>query len=248
MQTEIILAAILPLLGTVLGAAFVFFLRDSAGHDLQHRLSGFAAGVMTAASIWSLIIPAIEQSEGLTVPAFFPVLVGVWAGFLFLHLLERLTQKYLPDDSPSLLVFAVALHNLPEGMAVGAAIAGFLSGDAISLAAVLTLSLGMAVQNVPEGAIISLPLRASGTGKAKAFGWGALSGVIEPIGALLTVWLAEFALPLLPYLLGFAAGAMLHVVVDELIPESKESDHRGISTLCFAAGFTLMMVLDVALG
>ena len=248
MQPEIIFAAVLPFLGTTLGAAFVFFLRDNAGHDLQRSLSGFAAGVMTAASVWSLIIPAIEQSEGLPVPAFFPVLVGLWIGFLFLHFLEQMTQKNMPDSSPSLLVFAVALHNLPEGMAVGAAIAGFLSGDAISLAAVLTLSVGMAVQNVPEGAIISLPLRSAGTGKAKAFGLGALSGVIEPIGALLTIWLADFALPLLPYLLGFAAGAMLHVVVDELIPESKEDDHRGISTLCFAVGFTLMMVLDVALG
>jgi ZIP family zinc transporter len=260
MQMQAIGAIMIPFVGTVLGSAGVFFLKGHMNRTLQRSLTGFAAGVMVAASIWSLIIPAIDQSEHLGKLAFLPAAVGVWAGFLFLLLLDRLVPHlHLNSDCPegtacglgksTMMVLAVALHNLPEGMAVGVVIAGWLSGESgLSFAGVLALSLGIALQNLPEGAIISMPLRSNGMKKGKAFTYGVLSGVIEPIGAIATILLAGLVVPVLPYLLSFAAGAMLYVVVEELIPEMSEGEHSNIGTICFALGFTLMMMLDVALG
>lgn len=236
----ILILLLLPLIGTTLGAAAVYLGRSGPTDAHRVTLSGFAAGVMTAASVWSLLIPAIEQSEALAVPSFFPALLGIWAGFLFLDILDRLLD---PARSGSMLYFAVALHNLPEGMAVGAALAAWHTGE-VSFSAAAALSAGIAIQNLPEGAIISLPLSARGTSRYKALGAGFLSGVIEPLGAALTLAFAELALPVLPYLLSFSAGAMLSVTVRELVPEA--ATRRG--TLWFAVGFSLMMVLDVALG
>ena len=260
MKHEIILSVTLPFLGTVLGAALVFVLKDGLNQRLQRILTGFAAGVMVAASIWSLIIPAMEQAEYMGKLAFLPALVGVWGGFLFLLLLDKwIPHLHMNSDCPegtacnlgksTMLVLAVALHNLPEGMAVGVVVAGWLTGnESISGAAALALALGIALQNLPEGAIISMPLRSQGMSRRKAFGYGVLSGVVEPIGAIGTILLAAYVAPALPYLLSFAAGAMLYVVVEELIPEMSQGEHSNIGTICFALGFTLMMVLDVALG
>ena len=260
MTVRILSVVLLPFLGTVLGSGFVFFLKGKMHRTLQRSLTGFAAGVMVAASIWSLIIPAMEQSAHMGKLAFFPALVGVWGGFAFLLLLDHVIPHLhlnsdCPEGSPcslgksTMMVLAVALHNLPEGMAVGVVAAGWLSGnESISAAAALALSLGIALQNLPEGAIISMPLKSNGMSQAKAFGYGALSGVVEPIGAVLTILLANLAVPVLPYLLSFSAGAMLYVVVEELIPEMSEGEHSNIGTVFFAVGFTLMMVLDVALG
>lgn len=260
MHFEILSAVLLPFLGTVLGAAFVFFLKGSMNRTLQRSLSGFAAGVMVAASVWSLIIPAMEQSAHMGKLAFLPAFIGVWGGFLFLLLLDHLIPHLhlnsdAPEGSPSnlgkstMMVLAVALHNLPEGMAVGVVAAGWLTGsESISAAAALALSLGIALQNLPEGAIISMPLKSGGMRRGKAFGYGALSGIVEPIGAVLTILLAELLVPVLPYLLSFSAGAMLYVVVEELVPEMSEGEHSHIGVIFFAIGFTLMMVLDVALG
>ncbi len=260
MIPEILSALFLPFLGTTLGAACVFFLRKEMSQLLQRILTGFAAGVMVAASIWSLIIPAMEQSADLGKFSFIPALVGVWAGVLFLLLLDRLIphlhlNSEHPEGAPSslgkstMMFFAVALHNLPEGMAVGVVIAGWLTGnESISAAAALTLALGIAIQNLPEGAIISMPLKSNGTSKGKSFLYGVLSGIIEPIGAIITILLANLVTPLLPYLLCFAAGAMLYVVVEELIPEMSEGNHSNVGTVFFTVGFTLMMILDVALG
>ena len=260
MNIEIVSAVLIPFLGTVLGAAGVFFLKGAMNRTLQRILTGFAAGVMVAASVWSLIIPAMEQSEHMGKFAFFPALVGVWGGFLFLLLLDKLIphlhlNSECPEGQPcnlgksTMMVLAVALHNLPEGMAVGVVAAGWLTGnESISAAAALALALGIALQNLPEGAIISMPLKSNGMSRGKAFGYGVLSGVIEPIGAVVTILLADLVVPVLPYLLTFSAGAMLYVVVEELIPEMSEGEHSNIGTVFFAVGFTLMMVLDVALG
>ena len=260
MYPQIISTVLFPFLGTTLGAAFVFFLKGSMNRNLQRSLSGFAAGVMVAASVWSLIIPAIDQSEHLGKFAFLPAFVGVWLGFLFLMLLDKIIPHLhigsdCPEGSPcslgksTMMVLAVALHNLPEGMAVGVVAAGWLTGnDSISFASALALSLGIAMQNLPEGAIISLPLKSNGMNRGRAFGYGVASGIVEPIGAVLTILLAGLVVPILPYLLAFAAGAMLYVVVEELIPEMSEGEHSHIGVLSFALGFTLMMVLDVALG
>ncbi len=260
MNIETLSAILLPFLGTTVGAAGVFFIKDQMNRNLQRSLTGFASGVMVAASIWSLIIPAIDQSEHLGKLAFLPAFIGVWGGFLFLLLLDQLIphlhlNSELPEGSPSnlgkstMMVLAVALHNLPEGMAVGVVIAGWLSGSSgISFAGVMALALGIALQNLPEGAIISMPLRSNGMKKGRAFGYGVLSGIIEPIGAVATLLLAELVVPALPYLLSFSAGAMLYVVVEELIPEMSEGEHSNIGTIFFAVGFTLMMMLDVALG
>ena len=260
MYIEAFSAIFLPFLGTVLGAACVFFLKGGMKPNLQRSLTGFAAGVMVAASVWSLIIPAMEQSAHMGRLAFFPAFVGVWAGFLFLLALDRLIPHlHLNSDCPegtpcnlgksTMLVLAVALHNLPEGMAVGVVVAGWLAGnEAISAAGALALSLGIALQNLPEGAIISMPLNAQGVSRGKAFAYGAMSGVVEPIGAIATILLAHFLVPILPYLPAFSAGAMLYVVVEELIPEMSAGEHSNIGTIFFAVGFTLMMVLDVALG
>ena len=260
MYLETISAVLIPFLGTVIGSGFVFFLKGQMNRTLQRSLTGFAAGVMVAASVWSLIIPAMEQSEHLGKLAFFPAFVGVWAGFLFLLLLDQFIphlhlNSSCPEGAPcnlgksTMMVIAVALHNLPEGMAVGVVVAGWLTGnESISVAAAMALSIGIALQNLPEGAIISMPLKSNGMGRGRAFTYGALSGAVEPLGAVITIALAPVLVPVLPYLLAFSAGAMLYVVVEELIPEMSEGDHSNIGTIFFAVGFTLMMVLDVALG
>ena len=260
MRPEILAAIALPFVGTVLGSAFVFFMKGGMNRTLQRILTGFAAGVMVAASIWSLIIPAIEQSEHMGKLSFLPAFIGVWVGFLFLLALDHIIphlhlNSECPEGTPcglgksTMLVLAVALHNLPEGMAVGVVAAGWLTGnESISAAGALALALGIALQNLPEGAIISMPLKSGGMKRGKAFGYGVLSGIIEPIGAVATILLAEQLAPTLPYMLAFAAGAMLYVVVEELIPEMSEGEHSNVGTIFFAAGFSLMMVLDVALG
>ena len=260
MNIEVLSAIFLPFLGTTLGAAGVFFLKGEMNKTLQRALMGFAAGVMVAASIWSLIIPAMDQSAHMGKLAFLPAFIGVWAGFGFLLLLDKLIpHMHLHDDCPegiqcnlgksTMMVFAVALHNLPEGMAVGVVAAGWLSGnESISFAGALALSIGIALQNLPEGAIISMPLKSGGMSRGRAFAYGVASGAVEPLGAVLTILLAAFVVPALPYLLAFAAGAMLYVVVEELIPEMSEGEHSNIGTIFFALGFTLMMMLDVALG
>ena len=221
---------------------------------------GLASGVMTAASVWSLLIPAINQSEDMGKWAFAPAALGLCIGFLFLLLIDHAIPHLHKDGSEAegpksrlpksvMMVLAVILHNIPEGMAVGVVCAGWLSGQSgIGMTAVVALALGIAIQNFLEGAIVSLPLRSEGVKRSKAFAWGALSGIVEPIGTILTIFLAELFVPLLPYLLGFAAGAMLYVVVEDLIPEMSTGTHSNISTLCFAAGFVMMMALDVALG
>lgn len=251
---------LIPFLGTSLGAACVFFMKKTLSDMVQRSLTGFAAGVMVAASVWSLLIPAMEQSEGMGRLSFVPAVVGFWIGILFLlgldHIVPHLHVKSGQTEGPksqlrrtTMMVLAVTLHNIPEGMAVGVVYAGYLSGSAqITAAGALALSLGIAIQNFPEGAIISMPLRAEGMKKGKAFCGGVLSGVVEPIGAMLTILAAQLVVPALPYLLSFAAGAMLYVVVEELIPEMSQGSHSNIGTLFFAVGFSIMMMLDVALG
>ena len=257
---EVFLGILIPFLGTAAGAACVFFMKSSLGDLVQRSLAGFAAGVMVAASIWSLLIPAIEQSAALGKLSFFPAFAGFWLGVLFLLTLDRMIphlhigseQAEGPKSDLSrtaMMVLAVTLHNIPEGMAVGVMYAGFLSGSTqITAASALALSLGIAIQNFPEGAIISMPLRAEGENRGRAFLGGVLSGAVEPIGAVLTTLAAQLIIPALPYLLSFAAGAMLYVVVEELIPEMSQGQHSNIGTVFFAAGFSVMMALDVALG
>lgn len=251
---------LIPFLGTSLGAGCVFFLKNSLRDGIQRALTGFATGVMVAASIWSLLIPAMEQAADLGRLAFFPAAVGFWLGILFLllldHLIPHLHQNSLQAEGPksqlqrtTMMVLAVTLHNIPEGMAVGVVYAGYLAGTAqITAAGALALSLGIAIQNFPEGAIISMPLRAEGMKKGRAFWGGVLSGIVEPIGAVLTILAAGIVVPALPCLLSFAAGAMLYVVVEELIPEMSQGQHSNVGTVFFAVGFSVMMVLDVALG
>ena len=251
---------LIPFLGTSLGAACVFFMKKTLSDMVQRALTGFAAGVMVAASVWSLLIPAMEQSAGMGNLSFVPAVVGFWIGILFLlgldHVVPHLHAKSGQTEGPksqlrrtTMMVLAVTLHNIPEGMAVGVVYAGYLSGSTqITAAGALALSLGIAIQNFPEGAIISMPLRAEGMKKGKAFCGGVLSGVVEPIGAVLTILAAQLVVPALPYLLSFAAGAMLYVVVEELIPEMSQGSHSNIGTLFFAVGFSIMMMLDVALG
>ena len=259
MELQIISAVMLPFLGTTIGSALVFFLRGAMNRNLQRSLTGFAAGVMVAASVWSLIIPAMDQSAHLGKLAFAPAFAGVWAGFGFLLLLDKLIPHMHLDESPegipcglgksTMMVLAVALHNLPEGMAVGVVAAGWLSGnETISFAGALALSLGIALQNLPEGAIISMPLKSNGMSRGKALGYGVASGVVEPLGAVLTLLLANWVVPVLPFLLSFAAGSMLYVVVEELVPQMSEGEHSHLGVIFFALGFSLMMVLDVALG
>lgn len=251
---------LIPFLGTTLGAACVFFLKNTLSDLVQRALTGFAAGVMVAASVWSLLIPAISQSAGMGRLAFLPAFVGFWIGILFLlmldHIIPHLHARSGQVEGPrsqlartTMMVLAVTLHNIPEGMAVGVVYAGYLSGSAqITAAGAMALSLGIAIQNFPEGAIISMPLRAEGERKGKAFVGGVLSGVVEPIGAVLTILAAQYIVPALPYLLSFAAGAMLYVVVEELIPEMSQGRHSNLGTVFFAVGFSIMMMLDVALG
>ena len=259
-MTAAFLGILIPFLGTTLGAACVFFMKKSLGDLVQRSLAGFAAGVMVSASIWSLLIPAIEQSENMGKLSFLPAFIGFWVGVLFLltldHLIPHLHVGSDQAEGPktklgrtTMMVLAVTLHNIPEGMAVGVMYAGFLAGNTqITAASALALSLGIAIQNFPEGAIISMPLRAEGESKSKAFLGGVLSGAVEPIGAVLTIIAAQLIIPALPYLLSFAAGAMLYVVVEELIPEMSQGRHSNLGTVFFAAGFSVMMVLDVALG
>lgn len=250
----------IPFFGTALGAFCVFFVKDELHLGLQKLLLGFAAGVMTAASVWSLLIPAMEMASGFGRLAFVPAAVGIAAGMTFLLFMDRLVPHLhigseKPEGIPSrlarmtMLILAVTIHNIPEGMAVGVVYAGIVSGEAaISQASALALSFGIAIQNFPEGAIISLPSYASGNSRGKAFLLGVLSGLVEPVGAACTIWLAHFVTPLLPYFLAFAAGAMLYVVVEELIPESAQGEHSDLGTFGFAFGFIMMLVLDVALG
>ena len=260
MNWSVFYGILIPFLGTSFGAACVFFMKKEMGDRLQRMLTGFAAGVMVAASIWSLLIPAMEQVSDMGKLAFVPAVAGFWCGILFLllldHIIPHLHRNSQRAEGPrsqlkrtTMLVLAVTLHNIPEGMAVGVVYAGYLAGNTqISAAAAMALSLGIAIQNFPEGAIISMPLRAEGTGKPKAFLGGVLSGIVEPIGAILTILAAGLIVPALPYLLSFAAGAMLYVVVEELIPEASEGEHSNLGTIAFAIGFALMMMLDVALG
>lgn len=260
MTTEVFYGILIPFAGTSLGAAMVFFMKSSLKEQLSRALTGFAAGVMVAASIWSLLIPSMEQSASMGSWAFVPAAAGFWAGILFLllldHIIPHLHRNSEEAEGPrsrlkrtTMLVLAVTLHNIPEGMAVGVVYAGWLSGNSyITATGALALSIGIAIQNFPEGAIISLPLRAEGTGKGKSFMYGMLSGIVEPIGAFLTILAATRILPALPYLLSFAAGAMMYVVIEELIPEMSAGKHSDIGTIFFAVGFTLMMALDVALG
>ncbi len=259
-MSDVIKGILIPFLGTALGAACVFFLRGELHRLVQRSLTGFAAGVMTAASVWSLLLPALEQAAALGRWRFLPAAVGFWLGVLFLlaldHAIPHLHMFSEQAEGPhsrlqrtTMLLLAVTLHNLPEGMAVGAVYADWLTGGGqVSLFGAMALSLGIAAQNFPEGAIISMPLRAAGAKRPKAFFYGVLSGVVEPIGALLTVAAAGMVVPVLPYLLSFAAGAMLYVVVEELIPEMAQGRHSDVVTLLFSVGFTLMMALDVALG
>lgn len=259
MTAETILGILIPFFGTSLGAAMVFVLKKKISSNVQKTLTGFAAGVMVAASFWSLLQPALESSEAMGTWSFVPAAVGFLIGVGFLLLLDEVTPHLHfnnQEEGPrsglkrtTKLILAVTLHNVPEGMAVGVVYAGFLSGNAgISAAGALALALGIAIQNFPEGAIVSMPLRAEGMNKGKTFLFGVLSGVVEPIAAVVTVLAAEAVVPIMPYLLAFAAGAMMYVVVEELIPETSEGKHSNFGTVAFSLGFVLMMVLDVALG
>ena len=259
-MSMLITGLLIPFLGTAAGAGCVFFLRRELSVSIQRALTGFAAGVMVAASIWSLIVPAIEQSAGMGRWAFLPAFLGFWLGILFLllldHVIPHLHRSIGQAEGPknhltrtAMLVLAVTLHNIPEGMAVGVVYAGLRSSAGeITAGSALALALGIAIQNFPEGAIISMPLCAEGTGKPKAFWLGVLSGAVEPIFGVLTILAASLIVPAMPVLLSFAAGAMLYVVVEELIPEMSAGEHSNIGVLFFAVGFSLMMALDVALG
>lgn len=260
MMMKVFYGIMIPFLGTTLGAAYVFFMKRSMSETVQKILSGFAAGVMVAASVWSLLIPSIEQSETMGRLSFLPAVIGFWFGILFLllldHVIPHLHVGSQESEGPktklqraTMMVMAVTLHNIPEGMAVGVVYAGYLSGEqSISAMGALALAIGIAIQNFPEGAIVSMPLHAEGVSRKKAFLQGTLSGIVEPLGSLLTIMAAGMIIPALPYLLSFAAGAMIYVVVDELIPEMTAGKHSNIGTIFFAVGFSLMMILDVTLG
>lgn len=257
---NIFIGIMIPFIGTVLGAACVFFMKSEMKPLVQKSLLGFASGVMVAASVWSLLIPSMDMASGMGKLAFVPAAAGFLLGIAFLLLMDRVVPHlHLDSDEPEgpktgasrsmMLIFAVALHNLPEGMAVGVVFAGMLEGNAgITLAGAFALAIGIAIQNFPEGAIISMPLMGTGISRRRAFTYGALSGIVEPLGAALTIWLASYIEPILPYFLSFAAGAMVYVVIEELIPESAEGEHSNIATIGFAVGFVVMMILDVALG
>ena len=259
MSQEIILILLIPFLGTMLGSAFVFFMRKEMPMRLQKLLLGFSSGVMVAASVWSLLMPSMEMNESMGKMAIVPTTVGFLIGMGFLLLLDLLTPHlHLEAKRPegprshlsktAMLALAVTLHNLPEGMAVGVVLAGAMQGGlGISEVAAATLALGIAIQNIPEGAIISMPMRAAGNSKWRSFVIGTLSGAVEPIGAILVMMLSALLIPFVPYTLAFAAGAMMYVVVEELIPEASTEPHSNLSTIGFAVGFSLMMVLDVVL-
>ncbi len=257
---SIIIGLLIPLLGTMLGSAFVFFMKKDMSPRLQKSLLGFASGVMVAASVWSLLIPSMEMVEESGRWSVVPAAIGFLLGMGFLLMIDELTPHlHIGTDKPegprsklsrtAMLALAVTIHNLPEGMAVGVVFAGAENGAAgLSLASALAVSIGIAIQNVPEGAIISMPMRAAGNSKWKSFVIGSLSGAVEPLGGLAVVLLASLMTPVLPYMLAFAAGAMFYVVVEELIPEASEGEHSNLSTIGFAIGFVLMMMLDVVLG
>ena len=260
MNIQVLQGILIPFLGTSLGAALVLFMKKELNPMLQRALTGFAAGVMVAASIWSLLIPSMDQAAGMGKLSFIPAVAGFWAGVLLLLVLDRtIPHMHMNSEETEgihanisktiMLVLAVTLHNIPEGMAVGIVYAGWLSGnEKISAMGALALALGIAIQNFPEGAIISMPLHEKGVSKGKSLFYGILSGAVEPLGAILMIVLAPWIGPWLPYFLSFAAGAMIYVVVEELIPEMSEGKHSNVGTILFAAGFTLMMTLDVALG
>ena len=260
MNSGIFIGLMVPFLGTSLGSACVFLMKNKMGRQVERALTGFASGVMVAASVWSLLVPAMEQSDGMGRLAFLPAFVGFWAGIIFLLLLDSfIPHLHMNTDKAegpksklartTMMVLAVTLHNIPEGMAVGVVYAAFRAGNSnISAGAALALSLGIAIQNFPEGAIVSMPLAAEGKSKKKAFIYGVLSGAVEPVFGFLTILAVGFIVPAMPYLLSFAAGAMLYVVVEELIPEMSEGEHSNIGVVMFAVGFTCMMALDVALG
>lgn len=260
LSKEIIIGLLIPFLGTTLGSAMVFFLRREINPKVQKLLLGFASGVMIAASVWSLIIPAIEMEEEQGGIAWLPASIGFLLGVLFLLVLDSIIPHlHLDKNKPegiksslkksTMLVLAVTLHNIPEGMAVGVVFASLIVGNSgIALTGAIALAVGIAIQNFPEGAIISMPLKSEGVSKGKCFLYGALSGIVEPIAAIITILLTSIVVPILPYLLAFAAGAMIYVVVEELIPESQMGDHSNIGTIGVAIGFVIMMILDVALG
>ncbi len=261
-MTSVVLGVLLPFLGTTLGAGCVLFMKNGFSVKLQKVLSGFAGGVMVAASVWSLLIPAMNMVEeaGGGKMSFVPAVAGFLLGVFFLLALDKIIPHLHVNEETSegpkialakstMLLLAVTLHNIPEGMAVGVVFAGMLANnEAITLMGAFSLAIGIAIQNFPEGAIISMPVCAAGLGKKKAFLYGALTGIVEPIGALLTILLSQYMIPVMPYLLSFSAGAMVYVVVEELIPESAQGEHSNIGTIGFAVGFALMMALDVALG
>lgn len=259
-MSELFWGLSLPVLGTMLGAAFVFFIKDKIPVYVEKALLGFASGVMIAASVWSLLIPSMNMVGDEGVMTVVPAAVGFLLGMGFLLLLDMVTPHlHLGSKSPegiraklsrtTMLTFAVALHNLPEGMAVGVVYAGAIAtGGDVAVSSALALSVGIAIQNIPEGAIVSMPLYAENKSKLKSFGIGALTGLVEPVGAVMVILLASLVTWILPYLLAFAAGAMIYVVIEELIPEASQGEHSNVSTVGFALGFTLMMVLDVVLG
>ena len=259
MSIEVIRGILLPLAGTTLGASMVFFLKDQLSGRVQKVLTGFAAGVMVAASFWSLLQPALDSSKHMGKLSFIPAAVGFLIGIGFLLFLDIVTPHMHMDNQSegpksslkrtTKLILAVTLHNIPEGMAVGVVYAGWLSGEVnVSKTAALALALGIAIQNFPEGAIVSMPLRAEGMPKGKTFLYGVMSGAVEPVASVVTILAASVVIPILPYLLAFAAGAMMYVVVEELIPEMSEGEHTNTGTIAFSLGFVLMMILDVALG
>ena len=257
---NLIIGLLIPFLGTTLGAMMVFLMKNKMNIKVEKLLLGFASGVMIAASIWSLLIPAIDMAKEQEKIAWIPATVGFILGIVFLLILDSIVPHlHLNNDKPegiksklkktSMMVFAVTLHNIPEGMAVGVTFAGALIGNTgITMAGAFALAIGIAIQNFPEGAIISMPLKSEGMSKPKAFLYGTLSGIVEPIGAIITILLTNIIIPTLPYLLSFAAGAMIYVVVEELIPESQAGEHSNIGTIGVAIGFVIMMILDVALG
>lgn len=259
-MTTIVIGLIIPLLGTMLGSAFVFLMKGEMSFRLQKTLLGFASGVMVAASVWSLLIPAMDMEAEKGALSVLPAAVGFLLGIGFLFLIDELTPHlHIGTDKPegmtsrlsktAMLALAVTIHNLPEGMAVGVVFAGAENGMAnISVTSAVAVSLGIAIQNIPEGAIISMPMRAAGNSRWKSFLIGSLSGAVEPVGAVAVLLLASLLMPVLPYMLAFAAGAMFYVVVEELIPEASNGQHSNLSTIGFAIGFVLMMVLDVVMG
>mgnify|MGYP000820977232 CR=1 FL=1 len=257
---NLVIGLLVPFLGTSLGAACVFFMKNGLNRLVQKALLGFASGVMVAASVWSLLIPSIDMSEGMGKFAFLPAAIGFIFGILFLLLMDKIIPHlHMNEDKPeglpshlkktTMLVLAVTLHNIPEGMAVGVAFAGLLSQNGtITMAGALALSVGIAIQNFPEGAIISMPLHSTGSSKFRAFVYGVLSGIVEPIAGILTILAIGIIEPVMPYLLSFAAGAMIYVVIEELVPEMSEGGHSNRATIAFMVGFCLMMTLDVMLG